>query len=129
MGDNSDGITGIKGLGPKGLFKRFPELAKYDLSFDDLLDIAESKLKEHIIYARVLHDIPDLENKYKIMDLSNPMISDDDKLKISKLTENLPLNFYPEEFIRMYYEDQIGGLIRNVEFWVQDIFKGLLDNQ
>ena len=129
MGDNSDGITGIKGLGPKGLFKRFPELAKYDLSFDDLLDIAESKLKEHIIYARVLHDVPDLENKYKIMDLSNPMISDDDKLKISKLTENLPLNFYPEEFIRMYYEDQIGGLIRNVEFWVQDIFKGLLDNQ
>jgi len=129
MGDNSDGITGIKGLGPKGLFKRFPELAKYDLSFDDLLDIAESKLKEHIIYARVLHDVPDLENKYKIMDLSNPMISDDDKLKISKLTKNLPLNFYPEEFIRMYYEDQIGGLIRNVEFWVQDIFKGLLDNQ
>jgi len=129
MGDNSDGITGIKGLGPKGLFKHFPELAKYDLSFDDLLDIAESKLKEHVIYARVLHDIPNLENKYKIMDLSNPMISDGDKLKINKLAKNLPLNFYPEEFIKMYYEDQIGGLIRNVEFWVQDIFKELLGNQ
>jgi len=24
MGDNSDGITGIKGLGPKGLFKKIP---------------------------------------------------------------------------------------------------------
>jgi DNA polymerase-1 len=129
MGDNSDGITGIKGLGPKGLFKRFPELTKYDLSFNDLLDLAESRLKEHVVYARVLHDITDLENKYKIMDLSNPMISDGDKLKIDDLAENLPLNFYPEEFIEMYYEDQIGGLIRNVEFWIQDVFKELLENQ
>jgi 5'-3' exonuclease len=40
MGDNSDGITGIKGLGPKSLFKRFPELTKYDLSFDDLLNLS-----------------------------------------------------------------------------------------
>jgi DNA polymerase-1 len=129
MGDNSDGITGIKGLGPKGLFKRFPELAKYDLSFNDILDLAESKLKEHVVYARVLHDISGLEDKYRIMDLSNPMISDSDKLKIYDLARNLPLNFYPEVFIKMYYEDQIGGLIRNVEFWVQDIFKELLGNQ
>jgi DNA polymerase-1 len=129
MGDNSDGITGIKGLGPKGLFKRFPELTKYDLSFNDLLDLAESRLKEHVVYARVLHDITDLENKYKIMDLSNPMISDGDKLKIDHLAKNLPLNFHPEEFIEMYYEDQIGGLIRNVEFWIQDVFKELLENQ
>lgn len=129
MGDNSDGITGIKGLGPKGLFKRFPELTKYDLSFNDLLDLAESRLKEHVVYARVLHDITGLESKYKIMDLSNPMISDGDKLKIDDLAKNLPLNFYPEEFIEMYYEDQIGGLIRNVEFWIQDVFKELLENQ
>jgi hypothetical protein len=33
------------------------------------------------------------------------------------------------EFIKMYYEDQIGGLIRNVEFWIQDVFKELLENQ
>jgi DNA polymerase-1 len=39
MGDNSDGITGIKGLGPKGLLKRFPELAEKDVSFDDLLEL------------------------------------------------------------------------------------------
>jgi DNA polymerase I len=88
MGDNSDGITGIKGLGPKGLFKKFPELAERDLSFDDLLDIAEAKLKEHIVYARVLHDVPLLEDKYKVMDLSNPMMSDTDKMFVDKFVEN-----------------------------------------
>jgi len=129
MGDNSDGITGIKGLGPKGLFKKFPELATQDLSFDDLLSIAESKLKEHVVYARVLHDIEDLENKYRVMDLSNPMMSDSDKIYVDKFVENEPLNYLPSKFIEMYHEDQLGNLIRNVDFWIQDIFKGFVENK
>jgi 5'-3' exonuclease len=129
MGDNSDGVTGIKGLGSKGLFKRFPEIATRDLSFDDLLDIAEAKLKEHIIYARVLHDIPLLEDKYRVMDLSNPMMDDKDKMFIDKFVENPHLNFLPETFVEMCEEDQIGNLIRNTDYWVRDIFKDLLENQ
>lgn len=129
MGDNSDGITGIKGLGPKGLFKRFPELKTQDLSFEDLLGIAESKLKEHVVYARVLHDITDLENKYKIMDLSNPMMSDKDKEYVDEFVKTTPLEFHPEEFVKMCNEDQIGNLIRNTDFWVRDVFKGFLENQ
>ena len=39
MGDNSDGIPGIKGLGLKKLYKLFPELTEKNMSFDDLLDI------------------------------------------------------------------------------------------
>jgi 5'-3' exonuclease len=129
MGDNSDGVTGIKGLGSKGLFKRFPEIATRDLSFDDLLDIAEAKLKEHIIYARVLHDIPLLEDKYRVMDLSNPMMDDKDKMFIDKFVENPHLNFLPETFVEMCEEDQIGNLIRNTDYWVRDIFKDLLEKQ
>jgi 5'-3' exonuclease len=129
MGDNSDGVTGIKGLGAKGLFKRFPELTTQDLSFDDLINLAEAKLKEHIIYARVLHDIPLLEDKYKVMDLSNPMMDDKDKMFIDKFVENAPLNFLPDTFVEMCNEDQIGNLIRNTDYWVRDIFKDLLENQ
>jgi 5'-3' exonuclease len=129
MGDNSDGVTGIKGLGAKGLFKRFPELATQDLSFDDLINLAEAKLKEHIIYARVLHNIPLLEDKYRVMDLSNPMMDDKDKMFIDKFVENAPLNFFPDTFVEMCNEDQIGNLIRNTDYWVRDIFKDLLENQ
>jgi 5'-3' exonuclease len=129
MGDNSDGITGIKGLGPKGLLKKFPELAAQDVSFDDLLDIAEAKLKEHVVYARVLHDIDNLENKYKVMDLSNPMMTDQDKMFIDKFVENTHLPYFPSEFIEMYHEDQLGNLIRNVDVWIKDIFKDLLEKQ
>jgi DNA polymerase-1 len=129
MGDNSDGITGIKGLGAKKLFKLFPELATQDLSFDDLLDIAEAKLKEHVVYARILHDIEGLENKYKVMDLSNPMMSDKDKEYVDDFVKNTQLEFHPEEFVQMCEEDQIGNLIRNTDYWVRDIFKGFFENQ
>jgi DNA polymerase-1 len=126
MGDNSDSISGIKGLGPKKLLKLFPELAKHDLSFDDLLDIAENRLKEHIVYARILHNVEELENKYKVMDLSNPMLTDMDKMKIDKLVEDLPLYFLPETFLEMYREDQLDGMIRNIDVWIKDTFKDLL---
>ena len=29
-------------------------------------------------------------------------------------------------FISMYNEDQMGGLIRNVEFWIKDVFENLV---
>ena len=129
MGDNSDGITGVKGLGAKKLFKLFPELATQNLSFDDLLDIAEAKLKEHVVYARILHDVEGLENKYRVMDLSNPMMSDKDKEYVDDFVENTQLEFHPEEFVKMCEEDQLGNLIRNTEFWVRDIFRGFLEKQ
>jgi DNA polymerase-1 len=129
MGDNSDGITGIKGLGAKKLFKLFPELAEQDISFDDLLDISETKLKEHVVYARILHDVEGLENKHKVMDLSNPMMSDQDKEYVDNFVKNTQLEFHPEEFVQMCEEDQIGNLIRNTDFWVRDIFKGFFENQ
>lgn len=129
MGDNSDGITGIKGLGFKGLLKRFPELAERNMSFDDLIDISEAKMKDHVIYARVVHDIAGLKNKYTIMDLSNPMMSDQDKSNVDKFVEETQLEFYPKEFLEMYHTDQLGNLIRNVETWIQDIFKKLVINK
>tara|TARA_R110001592_G_scaffold46352_2_gene147563 strand:- start:220 stop:1248 length:1029 start_codon:yes stop_codon:yes gene_type:complete len=129
LGDSSDGINGIKGLGSKGLYKRFPELTERDMSLDDLLDVSESKLEEHVIYARVLHDIELLENKYKVMDLSNPMIDDKDKMFIDKFVENTPINYFPEQFVKMYQQDQLGGLIRNVDIWIKEVFENLLENQ
>ena len=125
LGDSSDSLPGIKGLGAKTLFKKFPELATERLTFDDILDISEKRINEHVVYARVLHDVEMLENKYKIMDLSNPMITDEDKEYINEFIQPWDLKLNAKEFIRMYNDDQLGGLIRNVEFWVKDIFQNL----
>ena len=125
MGDNSDKVKGVKGLGEKKLFKLFPELKERILSLDDIYNICESKFKENVIYARVIQNISDLEKNYKIMDLSNPMLDENDKKYLDQTINSQDINYLPEHFISMYNEDQLGGIIRNLEFWVKDVFAKL----
>ena len=125
MGDNSDKVKGIKGLGEKKLYKLFPELQERDLTLDDVYNICEGKFKEHVVYARIIQDIEALEKNYKIMDLSNPMLDENDKNYLNRVVESKELNYIPDQFVSFYNEDKLGGRIRNVEFWIKDVFEKL----
>ena len=129
MGDNSDKIAGVKGLGPKKLFKLFPELQERKLSLQDIFDISEQKLKENIIYARILHESENLERNYKIMDLENPMMDEEEKYLLKRFAQENELSYHPDEFLKMYHDDQLGGVIRNVEFWIKEIFQNLVTSK
>ena len=126
MGDNSDKVKGVKGLGEKKLYKLFPELSERDLNLDDIYNICESKFKENVIYARIIQGINDLEKNYKIMDLSNPMLDENEKNYLNQVVDSNTLNYIPEQFLAFYNEDQLGGIIRNVEFWIKDVFENLV---
>ena len=125
MGDNSDRISGVRGLGPKNIFKHFPELKGGKISLDELLNVAVGKIGNNIVYARLLHDVDELKNKYKVMDLSNPIMSIKDKEDILELTKSKPPKLQPDIFVKMSQEDQIGSIITNIDFWVRDVFKEL----
>jgi DNA polymerase-1 len=129
MGDNSDKVKGVKGLGEKKLYKLFPELQEKDLTLDDVYNICEGKFKEHVIYARIIQDIDALEKNYKIMDLSNPMLDENDKNYLNQVVKSKNLNYIPDQFIAFYNEDKLGGMIRNLEFWVKDVFEKLSYNK
>ena len=122
MGDASDKVAGVKGLGPKKLFKLFPELAERHLTLDDIFDIAGRKLKENIIYSRIIMTESDLRKNYQIMDLAAPMLDDNDKILLEESIEaNIP-KLEPKIFMELYNEDSLGGMIRNVDFWLKDNF-------
>ena len=123
MGDNSDKVKGVKGLGEKKLRKLFPELSERDLSLDDIYNICESKFKENVIYARVIQHIDELEKNYKIMDLSNPMLDENDKKYLTQVVKTNDYHYLPDQFVAFYNEDKLGGMIRNVNFWVKDVFE------
>jgi DNA polymerase-1 len=129
LGDASDALPGIKGLGMKTLLKKFPELTTDELTLNEVFDLSAERMDEHVIYARIVHDMNMLKNKHKIMDLSNPMITDEDVRYLDKFIKPMDLELHSKEFIRMYNEDQIGGLIRNVEFWIKDIFQNLVTSK
>ena len=129
LGDNSDKIKGIKGLGEKGLYKKFPELMERDMNLEDIFTICESKLKDHVVYARVLQNMDEMEKNYKIMDLDNPMISKKEEEYLDKLVSSDIPPYLPEQFVAFYNQDKLGGMIRNVEFWVKDLFEKLVINK
>jgi 5'-3' exonuclease len=126
LGDNSDKIRGVKGLGEKGLMKKFPELQNSSLTLKDIIQISESKFKEHVVYARIVQGVDELEKNYKVMDLSNPMIDERDKEYLKEVVNSKELNYIPDQFVAMYHQDQLGGMIRNVDFWVKDVFAKLV---
>ena len=129
LGDSSDKIVGVKGLGEKKLHKLFPELSTRDVSWQDILDICEKKLKDHVIYARILQGINELEKNYKIMDLSNPMMDEGDKEFLTEFAESKDLNYLPEVFTNLYNEDELGGMIRNLDFWLRENFLKLVSKK
>ena len=126
LGDSSDKIKGIKGLGEKGIFKKFPELTEGVLTFDDVFNICEQKFKDHVVYARVIQGVDELEKNYKIMDLSNPMIGENDKKYLDEVVKTKDLNYIPNQFIAMYNEDKLGGMIRNLDYWLKENFEKLV---
>ena len=49
-----------------------------------------------------------------------------DKNYLNNVINSNDIKFIPEQFLAMYNEDSLGGIIRNVEFWITDIFKNLV---
>ena len=125
MGDNSDKVAGIKGLGEKKLYKLFPELTTQEMTLEDIYNISVKKLKENVIYARIIQNFESLKTNYKIMDLSKPMIDKNDEKYLDSVVKSKDILYLPDQFVSMYNTDQLGGIIRNVEYWVKDCFESL----
>jgi len=125
LGDNSDNIKGVKGLGAKGIFKKFPELKTQELTLQDIFDISARKFKDHIVYSRIIQEQSRIETNYKVMDLSTPLIDERGKEHINRLIDEDFPDLNSEMFISLYNEDKLGGMIRNLEYWLRDIFEPL----
>jgi len=123
LGDNSDKISGVKGLGTKGIYKKFPELQDQELTLDDIFDISIRKFKDHVIYSRILQDENKLRTSYKIMDLNTPFIDSKQIEYLNNLIDQDIPKLNSEMFIQFYNEDQLGGMIRNLEYWLKDVFE------
>jgi DNA polymerase I len=122
LGDKSDKIQGIRGLGPKTLLKHFPELIHHSLDLDEIFEIAEAKLTTHKVFAKILHEQDNLRNSYRLMDLKNPILDDRQIKYIESLVEETNNPFYRKEFLEMYEQDGVAHFIKNVESWVTDTF-------
>jgi 5'-3' exonuclease len=125
LGDQSDKVAGVKGLGEKGLLKKFPVLAERVLTFQDIIEISAQKHKDHVVYSRVVFEMERLENNYRIMDLSNPLMDDNEKEYLEDVVEEPTPALNTQAFLLLYNEDGIGHMIKNPEFTINDTYKVL----
>ena len=121
MGDKSDNIEGVKGLGPKKLPKIVPDLLSQNtLNLDFILEHA-GKGKEPM-HKRIVESETQLKINEELMDLKNPPISGELKLQITRLIES-PINLLSRnEFIMIYNDDQLGNAIASPDLWLREHF-------
>jgi DNA polymerase-1 len=131
-GDKSDNIDGIYYLGEKTFVKLFPEIVEKEISFSDILTIGEELLKEqkdntvlkNLLTGKTKEGIfgnEFFEINEKIVDLSNPLITDEGK-KLVELyyTESLdPDGRGYKNLIRMMMDDGLFKFLPKIdEQWV-----------
>ena len=64
-----------------------------------------------------------LRNTFKIMDLENPLIDDNDEEFLDFMIEESTPSLNLEAFLLLYNEDGLGKLIKNPEFTLNDVYK------
>ena len=121
MGYKSDKVGGVKGLGQNKFEKYFPEvMGEKKILLDDIYDICALKFKEHIIYCRALENFDNLRKAYKIMNLSNPMLDDQEKEYILEQVKEPPYELNVETFLKFYHKDGLGNVLKNVDYWIRE---------
>lgn len=131
VGDKSDNIDGITGLGEKTLLKLFPFMQDKSVTIDEILDYArnivqenKSKVLENILTGRTKNGILGEEFfkvNQKIIDLSKPLITDEGKTLVYTLyKESLdPTDRGYKNLMRMMIEDGLFNYLpKNDDDWV-----------
>ena len=132
-GDTSDNIDGIRLLGEKTLVKLFPEILENPTSFNDILTKAELLLKEdkenvalkNLLSGKTkdgIHGEEFFQINEKIIDLSNPLITDEGKTIVQDFYKETldPDGRGYKNLIKMMMEDGLFKYLPKVDdAWVE----------
>ena len=124
MGDTSDNLPGVKGLGPKKLFKLFPELVEEEkVTLKEIIQKGYDKNEENGIYGNVWNFRQQLMVNEQLMSLEDPNIPDYDIEVLEKLLTSEPYSLNQARFLQLHSSDLLERQISpNVEFWIQNNF-------
>jgi len=124
LGDNSDNIQGVKGLGIKTIISEFPKLLTEAVTLDYVYQVAEEKLEQKKIFPKIIHNWQKVETNFKVMDLHDTALDEGEIEYVeSVLKEEVP-NLQTGAFLHLLDQDKIEGITKNTEGWLEN-FRGL----
>jgi len=121
LGDLSDNIPGINGLGPKKLIKLFPELTGDKVTINNIIEKAAEKINENKLYLSIVERKHQLFINQQLMSLNGEFLSLENKQLVkdafnNSYTLNMPI------FLQLYSNDKLGESIPNVSSWLTQLF-------
>ena len=125
LGDNSDGLKGVKGLGIKTIVSQFPDLVtKPSMTLDYVFQVCEDNLEGKKIFSKIIHEWDKVETNYKLMNLHESVLDDNEKNTILDIVkEDIP-DLQAGAFLHLLDNDKIEGVTKNTEGWLEN-FRGL----
>lgn len=122
MGDTSDNIPGITGLGPKKLIKLFPELiSDTKIELDEIISSSADKVDENKLYLSVVERRHQLLINQQLMSLNGSFLSPENKQLVKDAFNNsYELNI--PIFLQLYHNDKLGESIPNTSSWLTQLF-------
>lgn len=122
LGDQSDNVPGISGLGPKKIVKLFPELVGDNrVALENIIEKSAELINENKLYLSVVERRHQLEINKKLMSLDGDFLSPDNKQLVKEaFTNSYELNI--PLFLQLYHNDKLGESIPNASSWLTQLF-------
>jgi 5'-3' exonuclease len=119
VGDTSDNIPGVNGMGEKNIVKLFEFVSKPERkTLNDIYQVCENPPKKSVLYERILNVRKQVEIFYKIMNIMEPNISDETAREIMEKYKSKTPSLKKYDFIKLYHYDKMGDAISNLDLWV-----------
>lgn len=124
LGDNSDNLPGVKGLGIKTIVAEFPKLLTEKTDLDYVYKVAEEKLEDKKIFAKILHNWDRVEKNFQMMDLHDTVLDEKEIEYVEKVLHSTVPDLQTGAFLHHMDQDKIEGITKNTEGWLEN-FRGL----
>jgi DNA polymerase-1 len=126
-GDKSDNIPGIRGCGIKTLLKRFPELSEDRLiTHEEFFQLCEDKQGKIKLYDDILKAKDQLLMNKRLMELDQPHIPTNQKLKILDRFNQNDIEFKKLDFLRVGQKYKILQNWRDINDWLHSTFHNII---
>ena len=124
LGDNSDNLAGVKGLGIKTILSEWKSFT-YDpnASLQDIWDHCETQLetdKPKKIFAKILHNWDKVMDNFHIMDLHNSQLDENEIATVEEILSSPIPDLQTGAFLHLLDQDKIEGITKNTEGWLEN---------